>query len=134
MNLSLEVRGLAELQKRYSEAPDLIGREMRDAMQQSVVVGQEVARNRAPVDTGRLQSHINTAIRGVMPDIVGVIGTDIKPYPEILELSGRTHYRAGPRAGQPTAGWLSGTLPEIRERVFAFFERAVERAAKILAK
>ncbi|MGH8429209.1 MAG: hypothetical protein ACREUF_02290, partial [Solimonas sp.] len=62
----------------------------------------------------------------------GIIGTNVRPYPQILEQSGRTHYRAGPRAGQPTAGWLSGVLPLIAGQVQAFFEQAAERIAERL--
>lgn len=132
MNLSLEVRGLDEVRRKLDGAPVIVADELRTAMQQSVLVGQAVARERAAVDTGRMRASIATEVQGTLGELRGLIGTNVTPYPRILEESGRTHYRAGPRRGQPTAGWLSGTLPEIRERVIEFFRAAARRIAERL--
>ena len=39
-----------------------------------------------------------------------VIGTDVTPYPAILDASSRFHHRGGPNKGKSTKGWLTGVL------------------------
>jgi hypothetical protein len=46
----------------------------------------------------------------------------------VLEGSGKTHYRSGPKRGQRTKGWWSGAIQEAEKRVEAILKSV---AAKV---
>ena len=45
------------------------------------------------------------------------VGTNVEPYPRVLEESDRYLYRGGPSGGMQTKGWLSKTLPAVRPEI-----------------
>lgn len=67
---------------------------------------------RVPIDTGRLRQSLApgggvTMVDPSDPPEWAKVGTDVEVYPGVLDESSLFHYRDGPSAGQPTAGWFS---------------------------
>lgn len=84
------------------------------------VVHKDVAEN-AAVDTGQMRSSLapGAGVTGVdKGTLTATIGTNVQnlgvSYPSVLDEAPRFHYRAGPHAGDATAGWFSNTTQRTR--------------------
>ena len=96
------------------------------------------ARERAPLDTGRLRNSIREfsygGRTGVMTDVRSPKGF---PYPWYLDVSDRTHYRMGQRGGRrggrgsrigaPTRDWWSGVAELVVPRMDQLMDRFRKR-------
>lgn len=102
VNLGDLVRVLRKL------TPDLVAQPLARFMQRAATLLQNKARLRSPVDTGRLRASILTEIDAGTPPLWAKAGTNVF-YGQILDAPFRRnpHYRAGPFAGAPTAGWMT---------------------------
>lgn len=140
----VEIRGLDELKRKLT--PEIMDRPMRDFLTSAAIVVQNKARDRAPVDTGRLAGSIVYELDSGTPPLwarVGPMGKDsgeTSVYGSILDASGRHHYRGGKAAGKASAravaqgksrggvgiasrlgsktkGWFSDTPGQVKDQV-----------------
>lgn len=80
---------------------------------------------RVPIDTGHLRNSMSPGGGATMVDPSDVpqwaaVGTNVEPYPGVLEASAKHHYADGPSKGNPTKGWLSDTIPNVADEVAKF--------------
>jgi hypothetical protein len=106
VSITSEVKGLTELLKKIERAYLLDGPQ-RTFLTKAAIVVQGKARERAPVDKGRLNTSIAIEIDTAIPPQWAKVGTNIKSpggasYPRILDESERTHYRGGSAMGMPS--------------------------------
>ena len=117
--MSLTIVGLERVLKKLG--PDLASKPLKRFFEQASHAIQAEAQRRAPVDTGHMRSKITKELDDGRPPLWAKVGTNVEhegvSYPRILEESPIHHYAAGPFAGQPTRGWLSGALKTMRGRV-----------------
>ncbi len=99
MSVSVEIEGLDELLKKLE--PRQLNGPLRRFFQRSTITVQNQARQKAPVDTGRLRSSIATQVDHSTPPMWGKIGTNVK-YAPFVEFGTRPHWPP-PGALQPWA-------------------------------
>ncbi len=105
------------------------------AMKNSVFHLERKWKIAAPVDTGRYRGSIFGRVQigvGFDREVIGVVKSPVQPYPLILEESERTHYRRGPRRGQPTKGHVKRVKEKAQVKVKGFFEQASIKIIKDL--
>lgn len=153
--VSLETVGLQEALKAMPQFADIAEDELTQALQKAMLMGERETKKVAPVLTGRLRSAIagrinsgafsmgetrvssgaGAAVQGVLAANIGSSGASY-PYGWLLDKgsyeskSGKTvtlHYRRGPRAGNPTAGWFRDTLSGMSDQFAKPFRSAVRR-------
>jgi len=146
--LRLEIKGLIEAQRKADQVlRDLRGAPFVQAMRDATMVVLRDARRYAPVDTGRLRASIVPDVRRIGDDVVGIVGTNVD-YAPYMELGTRPHFppvsalmvwarrhhinaflvaRAISRRGLKARPFLSRSLMENSERVFALIGKAVGR-------
>lgn len=103
---SIEIKGLDSLSRKLQ--PEMLNKPMRDFLTKTAIVVQRKARDRAPVDTGRLAGSIATQVDSsafptwakVGP--MGKVGGETSIYGRILDESARYHYRGGKAMGLPS--------------------------------
>jgi len=80
----LTIKGLDELIERFSDAPEIVDREIDRAMQRSVQKLQTDVKVGTPVDTGRLRGSITGQVSGRGLETKGLVGTKVQyaPYVE----------------------------------------------------
>ncbi len=101
-------------------------------LQQAGQVMEAHAKGRSPVDTGRLRASITHVLGNESPPMSVLTGTNVEPYPQILDESAAHHYREGtPFDGEPTAGWLSGHTDEYWPKIEALLARAAQEIAAL---
>ncbi len=106
MTTTVEIRGLERLREKTD--PALLDAPMRRFLLSAAVVVQSKARERAPVDTGRLTNSISYEVDSGQPPEWAKIGTNVRAksgalYGRVLDQSERTHYRGGRAKGQASA-------------------------------
>lgn len=109
---SIQIVGLAELQaklqpERYQAAAGRI-------LTKAAIQGENLGKERAPVNRGRLRASITHEVDTSSPPMWARYGTNVR-YGLYLNspITRNPHYRGGPRQGQSTRDWLTGTLPEV---------------------
>lgn len=130
----VQLIGVKEQIAALKDMDGIFEEELTAAMRVGTLIGAGWAKQRAPVDTGRLRSSITgqvVASEGRM--VRGLVGTNVVPYPELLETRDRFHYRAGPRKGEQTQGWLTQGVADAMDKILQQFEKAAERILKRLA-
>lgn len=76
-DLTMVVQGLPELQRRLSDAPEKLHAANLTAMRKSVLHLAGEAKQRTPVDTGRLRSSINNRVEGIGSEMIGRVGSPL---------------------------------------------------------
>ena len=91
-SVSIEVKGLRETQAEMERiVRDLHGEPYLNAMRRATLLVQRGAKERAPVDTGRLRASITPEIRALGSHIEGVVGSNVK-YAPFVELGTKPHF------------------------------------------
>jgi len=103
--IDMEIKGLDRLLSKVN--PQLLNKPMKEFLTKAAIVVQGKARERAPVDTGRLRSSIAYKVDSAAFPTWAKVGTNVRSnsgalYPRILDESDRTHYRGGKAAGLPS--------------------------------
>ncbi len=111
-------------------------RELSVATREGTAIIHREGKKRSPVDTSRTRNSIGLRVGIVRGMPMGLVEVGTQVYPEILNKSGRHHYRRGPRAGQTTAGWFSGVvrLTKIISGVEKRFTFAFHRIINIIKR
>lgn len=89
--MTVQIEGLEELQARLSKAPKLLEGAMRDGMKQATLLVERGAKERVPVDTGRLRSSITSEVQSIGSSVRGVVGSNVV-YAPYVELGTRPHW------------------------------------------
>ena len=90
--ISIEIRGLKETQREMERiVRDLRGEPYLNAMRRATLLVQRSAKQKAPVDTGRLRASITPEVRWQGNTAVGVVGSNVK-YAGYVELGTRPHF------------------------------------------
>lgn len=140
MTTRFKIEGLEELLKRL--APELYREPLRRFWYRAAEEVLNVARVRAPVDTGRmrasLQQHGADSLCEIDPSDVPLwikIGSNVNRkgfyYPRALDESDRYHYRGGGAlgagvAGCPTRGWFTRSVDAAKTRIDYWLQRLGE--------
>lgn len=128
MGLTITVRGLDTLVANNRELQSGVNEMGRRILTKTVITGQNLARQRAPVDFGRLRNSLTHRVQGPRAQY----GTNVS-YAKPLDQP-RTrdpHYRRGPFQGTPTAGWFSDTVPLVeKELVNTIIPQEVDRLVR----
>lgn len=96
-----------------------------EGLRKAVLLAESDVRTFAPVDEGLLRASVTHRFAPDPVPLWGEVGTNV-PYAEPLDRP-RTrtpHYRAGPRRGQLTAGWLTGVLERQRAAILRCLDEA----------
>lgn len=104
METDIEIRGLEETQRAMEQAvADLTGSPMLQGMRNATLVVTRAAKQKAPVDTGRLRASITPDVVSGAQGITGIVGSNVK-YAPFVELGTR-----GPRfvPGRYIGGWAA---------------------------
>ena len=104
MDTDIEITGLKETQRALEQAlADLTGPPMLTGVRNATLLVQRGAKQKAPVDTGRLRSSITPEVNVSGAAVVGIVGSNVK-YAPFVELGTR-----GPRfvPGRYIGGWAS---------------------------
>lgn len=158
---SVEIRGLEELKRKLGSG--LLDKPLRTLLTGAAIIVQSKARERAPVDTGRLTNSIAYEIDSSNPPEwakVGPMGKDagaVSKYGRILDESRRHHYRGGRAKGQASAravaqgkgrggrgitsrlgskthGWFSGTPGTVRSQLQALADNAANEIERAFGR
>lgn len=152
LDIELETIGLTEAIRAMPQFGDIAGEELTDALRKAMALGERETKKVSPVLTGRLRSAIagrvtagvmgfggDTVSSGTGATVEGILAANIGssgasyPYGWLLDKgsyddkNGNTvtlHYRRGPRAGSPTAGWFKNTLAEKADAFNRYFRSA----------
>jgi len=90
--ISIEIRGLKETQREMERiVRDLRGEPYLNAMRRATLLVQRSAKQKAPVDTGRLRASITPEVRAQGNLVTGVVGSDVK-YAAFVELGTVAHF------------------------------------------
>ena len=90
--IDIEIRGLKETQANMERiVRDLRGEPYLSAMRRATLLVQRSAKQKAPVDTGRLRASITPEVRWQGDTAVGVVGSNVK-YAPYIELGTRPHF------------------------------------------
>lgn len=127
--LAIEIRGLTELMEKVD--PGILNRPVRRFLERSGEAVAGKAKERAPVDDGRMRASIGSRgpegiweMAGGSPPGYLKVGTGVNragfSYPLHLEESPVTHYARGARKGSPTRGWFSEGVREAVSAVGRF--------------
>ena len=131
MSIQIKIEGLEEAIKKMS--PDLYAEPLRRFWERSSLSVENQAKLNSPVDTGRTRASLTHQLDSGSPPIWAKVGTNVTnkgvSYPQVLDLSDRTHYRGGPHEGQPTKGWFSGSYGRVVSEVQNWIGRMAEEIA-----
>ena len=139
--IDIEIRGLKETQRNMERiVRDLRGEPYLNAMRRATLLVQRSAKQKAPVDTGRLRASITPEVRWSGNIAIGVVGTNVK-YAPYVELGTRPHFvprkyigRWASRHGMDDAGlfvsgeaqpFLKPAFEENKCKIVAMLEGAV---------
>ena len=100
----------------------------RRILTKAVLHGENLGKQRSPVDTGRLRNSITHRVDGARQ---AAYGTNVHYAIYLDQPRTRTpHYRGGPHGGSETAGWLSDTDVMVEREIISVFipdeERRIE--------
>lgn len=154
-DVSIETIGVDEAMRAMPQFGEIAADEFTDALKKSMLLGERETKKVSPVLHGRLRSaiagrvtagamsmggsrmdsSIGGMVEGILAANIGSSGASY-PYGWLLDKgsyeakSGKVvtlHYRRGPRAGNPTAGWFKDTLAEKSEAFGKYYRAAVRR-------
>ena len=113
MSVSIDLRGIAELAAKLNGIdPEDISKRI---VTKAAIYGENLGKQRSPVDTGRLRSSITHRVDSPSS---ARYGTNVFYAVYLDKPSSRNpHYRRGPHAGASTAGWLSDTAQQVEQYV-----------------
>jgi len=128
MNIKIEIKGIKELVRRYSNAPKIVDRELEIAFNKSLMTIQREVKLRTPVDTGRLRSSIGNYNEGWkwITSRVASIGTKVK-YAYWVEVINAYH-----KVGQ--VGYFSKGVQASMKSINEFFSQAMKNVADKVSK
>lgn len=112
----MQLKGFEELLRkldpaRYNEA-------YRRFWQRAAIAVQTLGRERSPVDTGRLRASLAIEVDPSPHPLWAKVGTNVEYGLPLDQPESRfPHYAAGPRAGEPTEGWLTETPSLARPQI-----------------
>lgn len=90
--IDIEINGLKETQAEMERiVRDLRGEPFLNGMRRATMLVQRSAKQKAPVDTGRLRASITPEVRWQGNTAVGVVGSNVK-YAPFVELGTRPHF------------------------------------------
>ena len=90
--IDLEIQGLKETQHEMERiAMDLRGEPFLNGMRLATMLVQRSAKQKAPVDTGRLRASITPEVRWQGNTAIGVVGSNVD-YAPYVELGTRPHF------------------------------------------
>ena len=104
-----QVKGLAELQKRFSDAPDIVTRIFQRAVGKALLILEGGAKQIAPIDTGFL---VNSISSNLFKTTIGGAVIAAAPYASYVH--------------EGTAQWPITVAPKNSSRVRQFFTGALE--------
>jgi len=88
----VDVKGLVETQRKLEQTiADLRGDAFLQGMRDATLMVSRSAKERAPVDTGRLRATITPEIRREGNTTLGVVGSNVK-YAAAVELGSKPHF------------------------------------------
>lgn len=104
--ITAEVKGLEKVLQKLG--PDLIAEPLRDFLNKAGQHVQSEAKERAPVDTGRLRSSITTEVDDGLPPLWAKVGSNVDYAPYMEYGTGGQSDGSGGRGGRhwPPAGAL----------------------------
>lgn len=110
------VTGVEEIKANL--APEQFHGAMRRILTKGAIQGENLGKERSPVNRGRLRASITHEVDQSSPPTWARYGTNVQ-YGLYLNspVTRNPHYRGGPRAGQSTRDWLTGTVPQVAEYV-----------------
>ena len=138
MSIEIEATGFEEQLRKLKGYNRLSQRQFARAMGKSVIVLTHDWKEVAPVLHGRYRNSLAGRIVSsrVGIGVEGGVETNVTdngfPYPAALEESEKYRYRAGPRAGQRTAGRVKKVLKKNTKRINGFFSDALDEIVKRL--
>ena len=92
VEIDIELQGLKETQEEMERiVRDLHGDAFLNGMRIATLLVQRSAKQKAPVDTGRLRASITPEVRWQGDRAIGVVGSDVK-YSGFVELGTRPHF------------------------------------------
>ena len=123
MPVHITISGLRELEAKCDRAT--VDRAQDTIIKKGVIYGSNKAKERAPVDTGRLRGAQGWELGAGSPAPWGKYGTlgasegAVMVYGRKLDESKEREYRyrRGPRQGDPTKGWFSDTEQDTQQYV-----------------
>lgn len=85
MKISVKVRGDKEIDKKLKQLAKKNPEALKDVISKSVILIQGKAKDKAPVDTGRLQNSIVFEVKKTKKGYTGKVGTSLEyaPYVEM---------------------------------------------------
>ena len=131
--IDLEIQGLKEAQA-YLERVimDMQGEPFLNAMRFATLLVQRSAKQKSPVDTGRLRASITPEVRREGDKILGVVGSNLE-YSPYIELGTKPHFvpakyigRWASRHGMDNTGlFVSGKAQPFLEPAFIENEKTI---------
>ena len=115
---SIEIKGLDKLIRNFNKAPDLISREISEAIRKSSIYIQRISKSESPYRTGNLRRSITINTQPLVGRIYPTA-----PYAIFVEF-GTRFMRANPFMGRAR----DKTQPIVRE----YFNRVIEKVVKEL--
>jgi len=145
--IDIEIQGLEETQREMERiVRDLHGDAFLNGMRIATLLVQRSAKQKAPVDTGRLRASITPEVRWEGNKAIGVVGSDVK-YAPFVELGTKPHFvpqkyigRWARRHGMEDSGlFVSGEPQPFLEPAFVENEQKIiniigETVAQIIAE
>lgn len=123
--IDLDIKGLDESFRAMGQFDDIAQDELTKALEKAMLLGERSTKKVSPVLTGRLRSSVAGRVTSALGiEVAGVLATNIE-YGWILDRSSKTHYRRGPNAGNPTAGWFSETLKARKGAMAKYFHEGL---------
>ena len=108
----ITITGADEIERKCN--PELYAASITRILTKTAIQGENLAKERSPVDTGRLRSSIAHEIDSSSPPMWARFGTNVR-YGLYLNspVTRDPHYRAGPRRGASTAEWMTGVAADL---------------------
>lgn len=126
MQVTVNQAHLAHLRK--VTTPAELNRTTTTLLTKGAIVGENEGKVAAPVDKGPLRASMTHIVDSGAAPQWSRYGTPQR-YGDYLDrpVTRNPHYRGGPRAGQPTKGWLSDTLKIVARRMDELIRAEIAR-------
>lgn len=80
MEIRIQAKGIAELQKRYAQAPKIIQDEFTKSMTRIVLQGERISKQKAPKWRNQLARSITHEVTSAAGEVKGQWGTNLAPH------------------------------------------------------